>query len=184
MNERLHDLIDGELGDAAMAETLRELAENSDQRNEFQQLLQLRNELGHNAEFSPMTAREEAEMMDWLHEAIDYKAPPVPAATGTPVMMAIAVLVIGLLLGTGLGYFMNSWLSDDMKEDTAVPAELLLPPFQEIDTAIAAPAFNRDSAVTAIRDSLKQVLEEEAADNKKPRRSSRRYNIPKAVAGE
>jgi hypothetical protein len=174
MKEVLHHLLDGEVSDGEAAELLRVLAEDGEERSLFRQQMRLHDELARNGCQDTMTSAESAEMMDRLTQAIGIAEKPVAPQAGRFTRGALALIGAAcLVVGGGIGYLTGN-------HDTG-PTEIAAPPavYQPPAPTPATPPLDRDSLVTALRDSIAQAMELEkpassATPKKRVEHSSRR----------
>jgi|GEM_PF-2009824 len=170
MNENLHHLFDGDLPDDASADLFRTLAENREQRQLFSEQMKLQGALHRNECHEAMTPDEEADMLGRLGKDIGMAIPAVRRSGAT--LLAVLLLGVGLLVGGGAGYLIGDGGDDSRQSaNSAAPAPV-------IDTLAApvAPPFDRDSLVSAIRDSLVDAMNatQVPTTSKKTGRTSRR----------
>jgi hypothetical protein len=174
MKEVLHHLLDGEVSDGEAAELLRALAEDGGERSLFRQQMRLHDELTRNGCHDTMTSAESAEMLDRLSQAIGIAEKPGAPPAGRFTRGALALIGAAcLVVGGGIGYLTGN-SSTGSTEVTSPPA-VYQPP---APTSAAAP-IDRDSLVTALRDSIAQAMELEkpassATPKKRVEHSSRR----------
>lgn len=180
MNEELFHLLDGDLPDEASVEVFRSLADNREQRELFREQVRLQGALYRNDSYGAMSADEETEMLGRMGDAIGMNpsGSPPPRAGRRFAPLALALLGIGLLVGGGTGFVAGGGL-DTSKQQTVstppVPVEQA--PALETHSSPDVPlAFDRDSVVAAIRDSLTQAMNTSQMANaaKRKVRSTRR----------
>ncbi|MDB5034739.1 MAG: hypothetical protein JWQ98_1980 [Chlorobi bacterium] len=151
MNEELHHLLDGELSDSETAEMLRKLAEDGEQRSLFRQQLMLQSALNRNEAHQPMSSPEASEMYGRLSNAIGAPAESAANRFGTK---ALGMLGIGLLVGCGLGFLINSTTGGG---ETRNPPVATIPHADTIRVMTPAPC-NSDSLIAAVRDSITAAI--------------------------
>jgi hypothetical protein len=127
------------------------LSVDPDKRAVFRQQMKLQGALYRNESHEGLTSREETEMLDRVGGAIGMKQGSSHAGSGFRPGLA-GILLLCLTLGTGLGYMMNEWTGASPHETTTPPTVQLVE--QPVQAAPPVVAFNRDSVVLALRDSI------------------------------
>ncbi|MBX7217396.1 MAG: hypothetical protein K1X90_10530 [Candidatus Kapabacteria bacterium] len=187
MNEDIYLLLDGDLSDTDSALLFRQLSESSAERVAFRQQLRLQSALNKNEQFQGLTAQEDAALLTQLGSSVGLQpsatpviaaqhADSVPAstaaltgATGWFSRRGVTMLFAGLVLGVGLGVTAErAFFADPQPQviTVATPGPQLLPP--------AASAINRDSLITALRDSLRTEVQAEMAKAESEKRQPRK----------
>lgn len=169
MNEDIYLLLDGDLSDTDSALLFRQLSESSEERLAFRQQLRLQSALSNNEHFNGLTATEDADILAQLAPSIGLKpaasavttAPQSAHLTANPTSAAaiswfsrraVLMLLLGFILGTGLGITAGRTLLDNTQPEltkSITPQPQLMP---------SAVAINRDSLVTALRDSIRTEI--------------------------
>jgi hypothetical protein len=168
MREDLHELIDGDLPDEQAAELMHLLSVDPQKRSLFRQQLLLQHDLCRNERFSPLSAAEESEMFERVSRSIGLG---IAARPGRTIRRGIAMLGVGFIVGSGVGYFGHGLVGKDSMAAKDTPDTVHVVRIVETPSV---QAFDRDSVVAAIRDSL--VEAGKATPRKSgvaPRRSSR-----------
>jgi hypothetical protein len=152
MKEELFQLLDGDLPDDATAELLHLLSVDPDKRSIFRQQLKLQGALYRNEQHDGLTPGEEAEMLERLGSTIGLKQGSSPRGLrpGT-----IALIVLLLSFGTGLGILIANWTGANNRISTSPPP-------------VVSPPFNRDSVIAAISDSVDRAFHDSIASIRIP----------------
>lgn len=177
MNEDIYLLLDDDLSDTDSAVLFRQLSESSQERLAFRQQLRLHSALSNNQHFNGLTATEDADLLARLAPSIGLEPaasaavtevqPTAGLATNAPSAVASAswftgralvMLLVGFLLGAGIGIPASKALFSNSNEPAAV-VKAATPQPQPMP---AATAINRDSLVTALRDSIRTEMEQAA----------------------
>lgn len=185
MNEDIYLLLDGDLSDTDSALLFRQLSESSEERLAFRQQLRLQSALSSNEHFNGLTTTEDADLLARLAPSIGLK-PAASAVTTIPQTAgvvanptstaaiswfnrrAVVMLLLGFILGTGLGVTAGRTFFDNAQSEviaTTTPQSQLMPP---------AVPINRDSLVTALRDSIRTEMAQ--AEKQQPRKKVVRRN--------
>lgn len=201
MNEDIYLLLDDDLSDTDSAVLFRQLSENSQERLAFRQQLRLHSALSNNQHFNGLTATEDADLLSRLAPSIGLgPAAPVAVTAVQPAAglaisapsaaaswftgRALVMLLVGFVIGAGIGIPASKALFSNSNEPAAV-VKATTPQPQPMPTATA---INRDSLVTALRDSIRTEMEQAAELQKQqPRKKvSRRKLLHKnqPVTGE
>lgn len=169
MNEDIYLLLDGDLSDTDSALLFRQLSESSEERLAFRQQLRLQSALSNNEHFNGLTATEDADILAQLAPSIGLK-PAASAVTTAPQSAylaanstsaaaiswfsrrAVVMLLLGFILGTGLGITAGRTLLDNTQPELT---KAITPQPQLMPSAVA---INRDSLVTALRDSIRTEM--------------------------
>jgi hypothetical protein len=165
MKEELFQLLDGDLPDDATAELLHLLSVDPDKRSIFRQQLKLQGALYRNEQHDGLTPGEEAEMLERLGSTIGLKQGSSPRGLrpGT-----IALIVLLLSFGTGLGILIANWTGANNRISTSPPS------IQQVEQSVPAappvvsPPFNRDSVIAAISDSVDRAFHDSIASIRIP----------------
>lgn len=153
MKEELHQMLDGELPDDAMAELLHLLSVDPEKRRLFRQQMVLQNALVRNEAIDTLTPDEDHEMLSSLSRAVGITE---TSTGGWKNWVGVGMLTVGLFVGGGAGYLLGASYNSPMMATRAEPAiEKLRMPATPV--VIQAP-IDRDSLVTALRDSLSRVM--------------------------
>lgn len=166
MNEELYQLIDGELPDDTSADLFRDLANDAEQRASFRQQMKLQSALHRNECYQTLTSGEDVDLLSRLGPQIGLTAEnAIRWFRGR----ALVVLVATLLIGTGIGFFAESRLrpTNNFWPQEAVRQGAVQPTL----SAATIPAFNRDSVVNALRDSISQAMAAQQEEQKSVKRS-------------
>lgn len=201
MNEDIYLLLDDDLSDTDSAVLFRQLSESSQERLAFRQQLRLHSALSNNQHFNGLTATEDADLLSRLAPSIGLEpAAPVAVTAVQPAAglaisapsaaaswftgRALVMLLVGFVIGVGIGIPASKALFSNSNEPAAV-VKATTPQPQPMPTATA---INRDSLVTALRDSIRTEMEQAAELQKQqPRKKvSRRKLLHKnqPVTGE
>lgn len=179
MNEELYHLLDGDLPDEASVEVFRSLADSREQRELFREQARLQGALYRNDSYGAMSADEETEMLGRMGDAIGMNpsGSPSPRAGRRFAPLALALLGIGLLVGGGTGFVAGGGLEASKQEAVSTPpVPVEQAPALETHSSETPTAFDRDSVVAAIRDSVVQAMNASQTANatKRKVRTSRR----------
>lgn len=175
MNEDIYLLLDDDLSDTDSAVLFRQLSENSQERLAFRQQLRLHSALSNNQHFNGLTATEDADLLSRLAPSIGLEpAAPVAVTAVQPAAglaisapsaaaswftgRALVMLLVGFVIGVGIGIPASKALFSNSNEPAAV-VKAATPQPQPMP---AATAINRDSLVTALRDSIRTEMEQAA----------------------
>jgi hypothetical protein len=201
MNEDIYLLLDDDLSDTDSAVLFRQLSENSQERLAFRQQLRLHSALSNNQHFNGLTATEDADLLSRLAPSIGLgPAAPVAVTAVQPAAglaisapsaaaswftgRALVMLLVGFVIGAGIGIPASKALFSNSNEPAAVVKATTPQP----QPMLTATAINRDSLVTALRDSIRTEMEQAAELQKQqPRKKvSRRKLLHKnqPVTGE
>ncbi|MCC7438057.1 MAG: hypothetical protein IT211_06120 [Armatimonadetes bacterium] len=187
MNEDIYLLLDGDLSDTDSAVLFRQLSESSQERLAFRQQLRLNSALSNNETFNGLTTTEDADLLARLAPSIGLQPAAVTAVQPTAAPAAIApsaaaswftgralvMLLSGFLIGAGIGIPAGKTFFSNANQPAVAQAAAPLP-----QPMPAATAINRDSLVTALRDSLRTEMEQAAELQKQhPRKKASRRNI-------
>jgi len=165
MNEELYQLIDGELPDDASADLFRDLANSPEQRASFRQQMKLQNALHRNECYQTLTSGEDVDILSRL-------GPQIGLTAGNTIRWfrgrALAVLVTTLLIGTCIGFLAERRIqpNDQFWPQDAIRQGALQPTL----SAATLPAFDRDSVVNALRDSIAQAMTEQQQEQQPTKR--------------
>lgn len=189
MNEDIYLLLDGDLSDTDSALLFRQLSESSEERLAFRQQLRLQSALSSNEHFNGLTATEDADILARLAPSIGLKpaasavttVPHTAGVVASPTSTAavswfsrrtVVMLLLGFILGTGLGVTAGRTFFDTAQSEVtaiATPQPQLMP--------LVVP-INRDSLVTALRDSIRTEMAQ--TEKQQPRKKVvRRKPIPR-----
>jgi anti-sigma factor RsiW len=165
MKDDLHELIDGELPDEQAAEVLHLLSVDPEKRSVFRQQMTLQRNLFRNERHQSLSSLEEGQLLDRVMRTAGEESGSVARLT----RRGAVLLAIGLLVGGGTGYVGHA-LADGDKALARSPDTVRI-----VEAAPVSPAlsFNRDSVVSAIRDSLRTEMRVNASTSsaKKPTRT-------------
>lgn len=155
MKEELYHLLDGELSDSETADLLRHLSEDGADRSLFRQQMKLNGALARNEHYDSMSSSEEGEMVSRLIGAIGANEDNRDRG-GWFSMRAVALVLMVLLLGGGLGYIAGDLFRDQQHVVVPTVEKQVVSPSHGDAPLVVTPPFNRDSVVAAILDSLQQ----------------------------
>jgi hypothetical protein len=175
MKEELHQMLDGELPDDAMAELLHLLSVDPEKRRLFRQQMVLQHALVRNEAIDTLTPDEDLEMLSSLSRAVGITE---PGAGGWKSWVAVGMLTVGLFVGGGAGYIVGaSYNSAEMATRTEPAVEKLQLP--HAPTVIPA-TVNHDAVAAALRESLTGAIATErpavASTKVTPKRTTRTYS--------
>ena len=170
MKEELHQMLDGELPDDAMAELLHLLSVDPEKRRLFRQQMVLQHALVRNEAIDTLTPDEDHEMLSSLSRAVGITEPDTG---GWKSWVAVGMLTVGLFVGGGAGYLLGA---ADTSSQMATKQEPALEKIQVPIAPVVIPALlDRDSLVAALRDSIAGAMEPErpAVASVTPKRTTR-----------
>lgn len=147
MKEEIHQMLDGDLPDDAMAELLHLLSVDPEKRRLFRQQMVLQHALVRNEANDMLTPDEDHEMLSSLSRAVGINT---PTAGGWKSWVAAGMLTVGLFVGGGAGYLLGASADPAM---TAQESVIRNTPIPAAPIVIEVP-INRDSIITALRDSI------------------------------
>ena len=153
MKEEMHQMLDGDLPDDAMAELLHLLSVDPEKRRLFRQQMVLQHALVRNEASDMLTPGEDLEMLSNLSRAVGIST---PGTGGWKSWVAVGMLSVGLFVGGGAGYLLGASADAELAARQNFPVENIQIPAPPI--VIEVP-INRDSIITALRDSIAAVSE-------------------------
>lgn len=157
MKEEIHQMLDGDLPDDAMAELLHLLSVDPEKRRLFRQQMVLQHALVRNEANDMLTPGEDLEMLSNLSRAVGINT---PGSGGWKSWVAVGMLSVGLFVGGGAGYLLGASADAELAARKNFPAENIQIPSPPI--VIEVP-INRDSIITALRDSIAALPVEKPA---------------------
>ena len=147
MKEEIHQMLDGDLPDDAMAELLHLLSVDPEKRRLFRQQMVLQHALVRNEATDMLTPDEDMEMLSSLSRAVGINT---PGTAGWKSWVAVGMLTVGLFVGGGAGYLLGASAEAEMAAQQKAAPSVVIPPAPIV---IEVP-INRDSIITALRDSI------------------------------
>ena len=167
MKEEIHQMLDGDLPDDAMAELLHLLSVDPEKRRLFRQQMVLQHALVRNEANDMLTPDEDHEMLSSLSRAVGIYT---PGTGGWKSWVAVGMLTVGLFVGGGAGYLLGASAESEIAARQQAAPELVIPSAPII---VEIP-LNRDSIITALRDSIAAAsVEKPAVVATTPKRTTR-----------
>jgi hypothetical protein len=163
--DEIHQLLDGELGDDHMAELLHRLSVDPEKRTMFRQQIVLQNALHHNESFDGLGVSDDWAVLEGIAAEVGLNQ-PAPVRRGLSNIAAIGVLLLGLLIGGGTGYFAGAMA--DGSPDTVRVVERV-----EVPVEVTRPAYDYNALIGSSYNLGADVLKPEPVADTRSQRSAR-----------